>query len=124
MVVLLDGGKPGHTSVVVTNKIEVWIDGSDPSTAAASIDCLDPNSAWRAGVIICAGTSEPEANRIMQLISTNAKGKQVRGATPRGARADVISTLMHKSCFMDRPLIFNISPEEFEKYLEVCAYKL
>ncbi len=124
VVLLLDINKQGHTQVIKTTDIEAWLTASGASSEPVDADPGELSTAgWRTAVIIEVGTDEALASRIINLISTNSKGKQVRGAAQRGARADLLATLMQREFTVVWPAVLNIT-EEQARYLHVHRYRL
>lgn len=123
VLLLLDNNKSGHTNVIKTTEIQPWLEAS--SSTAAAVDSegeLSPAS-WRPAVIIEVGTDESLATRVIDMISINSKGKQVRGVVQRGARADLLATLMSKPYAIVWSAVLNLKPEEME-LLTVRSYTL
>lgn len=124
VLLLLDTAKQGHTNVTKTTQIGPWLAAFDPTSEPMDSNSGEPSPAnWRAAVIIEVGPDEALATYIISQISINQKGKQVRGAYQRGARADLTATLWGRNYAIDWQAALNLKPEEM-RHLRITNYEL
>ena len=139
VLLVLDPNKSGHTNVVPSTAPQQYLkDYRDNEVVSATPDALleymsqeseeddllpeeVANIAeklaqlgWKLAVLVEIGQSEQEARNYIKLISSNPRGKQVRGIYSRASLADLIATLFKKSLWMDLPLLFDLSPDSPE----------
>lgn len=77
VVLQYDKRKPGHTALIVTE---------DPKRYQQE------NAVWSTQTIIRVGPIRQQADRLVNLATQDANGKQIRGLVSRGPKLDVLST--------------------------------
>lgn len=89
VLLLVDGG---HTNIVRSQAPQRYLQ----ATAGA---------AWQLGMAVEIGKDEESAQRFMELVSTNARGKQIRGALSRATNIDLLAQRYAKPCWANWPLL-------------------
>jgi hypothetical protein len=140
VLLVLDPNKTGHTDVIPSTAPQQYLKdyhssevlsttpqellesfSEDESVIESTLPSEVGNRAnklaqqgWKLAVLVEIGESEQETKNFIQLISSNPRGKQVRGIYSRATLADLVASLFAKKTWIELGSLFDLptnSPE-------------
>jgi hypothetical protein len=139
VLLVLDPNKSGHTDVVLSTAPHRYLKNYSSheilsTTSECLLDYMSEDSeedelppgkissvagklakyAWKLAVLVEIGQSHQEALNYKELISSNPRGKQVRGIYSRASLSDLVATMFNKKIWFDLALLFDVSPDSPE----------
>lgn len=139
VLLVLDPNKSGHTDVIPTTTPQRYLKNYSANEVVSTtqeglLDYMSEDSedddalsgevsniagklakyAWKLAVLVEIGPSRQEALNYKELISSNPRGKQVRGIYSRASLCDLMATLFNKKIWFDLALLFDLLPDSPE----------
>jgi hypothetical protein len=140
VLLILDPNKSGHTNVVPSTAPQQYLKDYHSSEVVSAtpkelldsfsedVSSIEPHLpsdvgnmaskyaqlGWKLAVLVEIGESFQETENFIQLISSNPRGKQVRGIYSRATLADLVASLFRKKLWIELGLLFDLpsdSPE-------------